>query len=476
MGNIINRLKYIKYQLLKTIPTPPDIKLVNWSQEMLAGILTKAEQKGVDLTQHTDLTNTFLSCTISWDETNPEKDGFTVSKGNFYVDRDIDDLRQPIRNLNESYFITTWKTDNTGYTVTNSSQVKLPLRPGGTYEFCVDWGDDTFDIITEYNQLETIHSYNIPGTYDISINGICEGWGFYFSGEDSSKIIDVKQWGNVKLYNQGYQFCKCDKLINFSATDQLDTSNITQLFRAFENATLFNSNINYWDTSNVIDMGNAFKNCINFNQPLDNWNTSKNTRTASMFTNASSFNQDLNSWDMSKVKWPEYMFQNATSFNGNITSWTFNELYTLNFSNMFANAIAFNQDIGSWNTNKVTAFSDMFVGASSFNQDISSWDTSNAINFIEMFKDAISFDQDLSTWDISSLTNARDMFTNCTLSTINYDAILNGWVSLDTGETSIPTDININFGNSQYSSAGEAARNLLIDTYDWEISDGGLTS
>ena len=48
-------------------------------------------------------------------------------------------------------FISVWKTDNTG--TSNDDQVKLPLVSTGTYDFYIDWGDDSeIDHITAYNQ------------------------------------------------------------------------------------------------------------------------------------------------------------------------------------------------------------------------------------------------------------------------------------------------------------------------------------
>ena len=44
-----------------------------------------------------------------------------------------------------------------------------------------------------------------------------------------------------------------------------------------------------------------------------------------------------------------------------------------------------------------------------------------------MFNGATAFDQDLSNWDISAVTNMTDMFNGVTLSTANYDSMLDSW-------------------------------------------------
>jgi hypothetical protein len=87
-----------------------------------------------------------------------------------------------------------------------------------------------------------------------------------------------------------------------------------------------------------------------------------------------------------------------------------------------------------------------------------------------------AFDQDLSDWDISSSTSMKNMLRNQTLSTANYDTLLIGWSTLDPGETRIPSsaDTDLTFPTlSTYTTGGaaEAARDTLIGTYGWSITE-----
>jgi hypothetical protein len=66
-----------------------------------------------------------------------------------------------------------------------------------------------------------------------------------------------------------------------------------------------------------------------------------------------------------------------------------------------------------------------------------------------------------------------DMFTGAQLSTANYDALLIGWSTIETNETPLQPNVNFSGGNSNYCN-GEAARNTLISTYSWNITDAGL--
>ena len=86
-----------------------------------------------------------------------------------------------------------------------------------------------------------------------------------------------------------------------------------------------------------------------------------------------------------------------------------------------------------------------------------------------MLDGAISFDQDLGGFDVTSLLSAKEMLKGVTLSTANYDALLAGWAT-----QTVQQNVVFDGGNSQYSSTGETNRDILINTYNWTITDGGL--
>ena len=109
----------------------------------------------------------------------------------------------------------------------------------------------------------------------------------------------------------------------------------------------------------------------------------------------------------------------------------------------------------------------MFSGASAFNQPIGNWDTGNVTNMNGMFSGASAFDQNLGTWNVDALTTAQSMFADVTLSTANYDALLNGWDA-----QALQPNVTFSGGNSQYCT-GEAARAHMISSDGWTITDGG---
>jgi surface protein len=171
--------------------------------------------------------------------------------------------------------------------------------------------------------------------------------------------------------------------------------------------------------------------------------------------------------DLSRVIDMSAMFYNADSFNGDISNWDTSSVTDM--SSMFNSIDSFNGDISNWDTSSVTDMRYMFTYAVSFNGDISNWDTSSVTDMKWMFNSAVLFNGDISNWDTSSVTDMGSMLTNTSLSTNNYDKILDKWSQLPTLQN------NVNFdSSSKYCDAGEIGRIILTDTYSWIIADEGL--
>jgi len=339
-------------------------------------------------------------------------------------------------------FVTTWQTDAAGDdTVSSDDQIKLPLAADGTYDFSVDWGDGTSDVVTAADQVlpgETdpvTHTYAASGTYDVTITGTINGFGFgvdYGSNStDADKLIDVKEWGPVVFRNDGGVFMDADNLASFSATDAPDLSSVTAIDWMFGFAASFNDDLDDWDTASVTSMRAVFYKTNTFDGDLGTWNTSAVTDMSVMFREATSFNGDIGGWDTSAVTTTEEMFRFAIAFNRDIGGWDTSSV--TNMKAMFRNADAFDQDIGAWTTSSVTDMSDVFFGAALFNQDLSGWNTSAATTMRYMFSGTEAFNGDIAGWNTSGVTNMQFMFLDATA--FNQD--LSGWcVSLITSEPS----------------------------------------
>ncbi|MDN5216903.1 BspA family leucine-rich repeat surface protein, partial [Fulvivirgaceae bacterium BMA12] len=335
-------------------------------------------------------------------------------------------------------FITTWRTTTASETIT------IPTFPGATYNYDVDWGDGS----TDSGQTgSATHSYTTAGDYVVQISGTFPRIYFNNTG-DREKILSVTQWGTNPWQSMDNAFSGCSNL-TIPANDSPNLQNVTNMSSMFKGASSFNQDIGDWDVSNVTNMSFMFQGASSgtssFNQDIGSWDVSNVTNMSSMFYLASSFNQDIGGWDVSNVT---------------------------NMSFIFAKASSFNQNIGGWDVSNVTTMNYMFAGASSFNQNIGGWDVSNVTTMNSMFQDASSFNQDIGGWDISNVTDMGKMFNQVTLSTANYDNTLIGWGTLDPGETQIPTNITFSGGNSTFCNS-ELSRETLIQTNNWQITDGG---
>ncbi|WP_422105424.1 BspA family leucine-rich repeat surface protein [Winogradskyella sp.] len=209
--------------------------------------------------------------------------------------------------------------------------------------------------------------------------------------------------------------------------------------------------VQQWGAIAWTSMENAFLGCLNLEVTASD---------APDLSNASSLRQ---------------MFRRCEHMVGNASFDTWDVSTITNMESLFENARHFNQPLNNWNVSNVNNMSAMFDRAAAFNQPLNNWDVSNVSNMIFMFSFAGDFDQDIGNWDISSVTDMYDIFSGAQLSISNYDKLLIGWSTLDTGETQVPLNINFNGGSSQYC-LGQSAREALTAStgFNWTMSDGGI--
>ncbi len=376
-------------------------------------------------------------------------------------------------------FITTW---NTG----SETNIIIPTTGSG-YNYNVDWGDST----TDSNVAGTIeHNYAIPGVYEVQITGDFPRIFFNsnlldFSGNNHTKINTIEQWGSIKWSSMKNAFSGCVFLKinasdapdlsevtdmtemfsdNISLNNELsnwDSSNVTNMKGLFKGATTFNQDISMWDVANVINMSEMFMLAADFNQNINNWDVSNVVDMSSMFTQ-SNFNQNINKWIVSNVENMSNMFSQS-SFNQNINNWDVSNVE--NMSNMFHLNESFNNDVSNWDVSSVTTMKGMFNKASAFNIDISDWKIEKVTTMEEMFFNASKFDQNIGSWNISTVANMSHMLDFTAISTSNYDAILNGWLS---SSPSLTSDVNFGALGLIYCD-GQSSRNELQTTYNWNI-------
>lgn len=162
----------------------------------------------------------------------------------------------------------------------------------------------------------------------------------------------------------------------------------------------------------------------------------------------------------------------ALAAYGEINTW--NTRAITDMANLFDSKTTFNSNISNWDVSSVTTMQLMFNGATSFNQPINNWRVINVVNMSNMFNGANAFQQPLNLWELLSLTNgAQFMGPTAGVGAITYnllDALYNGWAA---NEGNLESNVTISFGNSTFTAAGLAAKNILVNTKNWTITDGG---
>ena len=348
-------------------------------------------------------------------------------------------------------------------------------------QFNQDISDWNVSNVTDMSLMFYDSIFNQPiGSWDVS--SVLSMWSMF---EDSSFNQDIGGWDVSSVTNMNSMFYGTPFNQPIGSWDVSSVIDMGAMFKY----SMFNQNINGWVVSSVTNMNSMFNKAKAFNQPIGGWNVSNVSSISSMFFNAetfdqdlsswvvgasslygmfsgaSSFNQDISSWDVSGVTDMRYLFRNAISFDQPIGNWDVSAVTYM--TGVFDGATSFNQNISNWNLNSVTLVNEMFRNATSFNQDISSWNVSNVTNMSYMFYNANSFNQNIGSWNVANVTNMTNMFLNATLSTANYDALLNGWSAL-----TLKSNVKFHGGNSVYCN-GETARNNMVNTFGWTIADGG---
>ena len=305
-------------------------------------------------------------------------------------------------------FISQWNTSKVSTDSSTSTQIKLPLEYKGTYDFTVDWGDNTSNHITEYDQIEVTHTYESEGIYTLIINGTLIGWQFDDEG-DKLKLLEISQWGDLNFGNSGYYFYGCENLV-LTAVDAPDLNNTTVLYGTFHDCYNLGNlgNMNLWNVSNIISLSSMFSNAYSFNQPIGDWDVSNVISIEGMFSSAYSFNQPIGDWNVSNVIEMGGMFRTATSFNQTIGDWDVSSVTDM--GNMFDHAKAFNRPIGDWDVSNVTDMFYMFRWADSFDQPLNNWDVSSVIYIGSIFESAKAFNQSLNGWNLSKAESLQNIF------------------------------------------------------------------
>lgn len=359
----------------------------------------------------------------------------------------------------EERFVISVKTDNAGTSADN--QFTLPA-PSGGFNYDVETSDG--QVFTGLTTDQTFTFPN-PGTYDLKISGIFPRINFA-NKPDSLKLTKVKNWGIIQPNR--IIFIGCKNLTEVPTKHAPDLTNVTSLFELFVDCEgLTSLDLNTWDTSTITTLGECFQDCSNLTSlNINNWDVSNVTDMGELVENCSSLvSLDLSNWQTTSLVSLAESFQGAS---GDIDISNFDLSNVTTLSRCFR-GFSGTVDVSGWDTSNISDMSFVFEGTNFGSYGIGEWNTSNATTMLFMLRNSDSFNESLASWDISNVTNFNNFMQGSDgLSIANYNATLIGWAA-----QTPQNNITISFGSSQYSYEAAAARQTLIDTYGWTITDGG---
>jgi surface protein len=135
---------------------------------------------------------------------------------------------------------------------------------------------------------------------------------------------------------------------------------------------------------------------------------------------------------------------------------------------MFFGATSANPDTTNWDVSSVDNMNNMFRNTTLANPDVSNWNVSNVSSMLAMFFGASSANPDTSNWDVSNVTNMTFIFSVSNLSVENLTLIYENWSLL-----TLQQNVSFSAGTTKYNSTGQTGRDILVNTYNWSITDGG---
>ena len=327
-------------------------------------------------------------------------------------------------------FVIRVKTDNAGTSA--SDQFTIPTFGAG-YNYNITTDEHS---LTGQTGSVTL-TFSTAGEYVIRISGTFPR--IYFNnGGDKLKLIRTLNFGDVGWANFANSFYGCSN----NVIDSLATGNFANVASA-QNAWLNNTSNNFFP-----EIG--FSICTNFQNAWIN-----NTLTSFPLIDMGAATRVDSAWkDNLLTSFPSIDFPNCANFED---AWINNSLTTIPLANygLSASNVIFQ---GAWKNNNLdtvpalnlstgTDFGGYRDGAWSENGVISSFACRNFYN----------------------MTDGNGLFYNTTLPTSDYSDIL-----ITQNANNANTGVTLDGGNSVYDCLGSNARDNLVNTKLWSITDGGL--
>ncbi|SMG13641.1 Por secretion system C-terminal sorting domain-containing protein [Marivirga sericea] len=299
-------------------------------------------------------------------------------------------------------FITSWST-------VAGESITIELNGSFAYNFDYTWKDSGGNELTSGRHTSADGDFVTDFTATEEATLEITGNFPHLENYSKSQLLDVQQWGEIEWASMASTFQNWPGT-GFSATDDPDLSNVTNMSLMFRGAANFDDDINDWQVGKVTNMSDLFLDAVNFNSNISDWDVSSVTNMSRMFFRSDAFNQDLSEWGVSQVRNMREMFSGAESFTSDLSGWNVNVVTSL--EGLFRGASNFNSDLNDWDVSQVTNMAGVFQDAQSFNGNIGTWNVENVTDMESMFDNADAFNQDLNEWNVGNVRDMSFMFRN----------------------------------------------------------------
>ena len=125
-------------------------------------------------------------------------------------------------------------------------------------------------------------------------------------------------------------------------------------------------------------------------------------------------------------------------------------------------------DTTNWDVSSVTNMERMFNFASNCNPNVFLWDVSQVTDMDLMFRFATKANPNARNWNVSNVSLMENIFDNISLSVENLTLIYQNWSQLN-----LQQNVSFSAGNTKYNASGQAGRDVMTNTFNWGITDGG---
>jgi len=306
--------------------------------------------------------------------------------------------------------------------------------------------------------------------------------GYSFRGCSALTLFDISTWDVSNITQAGRFIWQCNSLTDLRLPPKFVHKNSVTMDHFFVGIPISELDVSDWDTSSVTTMANAFNGCSQLTElDVSNWDVSNVTNMQNLFSGCSGLTKiDISNWDTSNVTNMNNLFANCTSFTDLNDYVPYLDTSSLtNISRIFLYYAGEELDVRNFNTSNVTSFSEAFFRIPNVKVlDVSGFDTSNVTSYGGMFADMYDLTDviGIENFNLENVTSDMPRFLGgyngrSTLNTPRYHKML-----INYSQQNLPIGISADFGNAKYSANSSAAdaRQSMIDTYGWTITDGGF--